>query len=176
MRQSLPATALNSIGQARFSDPRLADRGDHLPATRTHPLQRAAHLRQFMLAAYEPRESTPRGGFKARAQRTQPGNLVYLDKIAHAPDPRRPQPPQRKVARAQSLGSFGHRDRANRRQRLHPRGQAGAMADRRIFDVLAGLDRAHHDFAGVHAYPHLERRAALGAQAIRVTPHLFLHP
>ena len=50
------------------------------------------------------------------------------------------------------------------------------MADRRVLDVLTGLDRAHHDFTGVHSDAHLQRRAALDAQAIGVAPHLLLHP
>ena len=50
------------------------------------------------------------------------------------------------------------------------------MADRRVLDVLTGLDRAHHDFAGVDSDAHLQRRAAFDAQAIGVAPHLLLHP
>ena len=51
------------------------------------------------------------------------------------------------------------------------------MTDRRVFGLpVAGLDRTHDDFAGVHARPDLDRRSSFGAQAIAHAPDLVLKP
>jgi len=75
---------------------------------------------------------------------------------------------------ARCLGDHG---RARIRGRLHPRCEIRGVADRRVLDVSAPIcDRSHDDLAGVCAYPNLQRRAPLGAQAIGVAADLFLHP
>ena len=50
------------------------------------------------------------------------------------------------------------------------------MADRHIIGMqVIFADRAHHHFAGVKAYPHLQRRMAFGTHRVRIAPHRFLH-
>ena len=51
------------------------------------------------------------------------------------------------------------------------------MANRRVFSMsVAGRDRAHDDFAGVHADARFDRQIAGLAQSSRVAFQLFLHP
>ena len=51
------------------------------------------------------------------------------------------------------------------------------MADGSVLGMsAAGCDRAHHDFAGVHAHAALQRIAAIGDELRRVATQLFLHP
>ena len=51
------------------------------------------------------------------------------------------------------------------------------MADRSVLDLpRASCDRAHDHFAGVHTDANLNRRAAVGAQALAVAANFFLHP
>ncbi len=51
------------------------------------------------------------------------------------------------------------------------------MADRCVLDVLiAGLNRAHHHFAGIESDANLDRRSALGAQIAGELFDLLLHP
>src|SRR5215467_12890033 len=50
------------------------------------------------------------------------------------------------------------------------------MADWSILSVVgAGLNRSHNNFAGIHAYPDLERSLSLGPHAVAVPPYLLLH-
>ena len=49
------------------------------------------------------------------------------------------------------------------------------MSDRRVFDLTrAGLERAHHHFAGVDPNPALDRRAAVGYHFGRIPFQLLL--
>ena len=51
------------------------------------------------------------------------------------------------------------------------------MPDRRVLGMPRGsLDRAHHDFASIHADADLDRRQASFAECRRVAPEIFLHP
>lgn len=51
------------------------------------------------------------------------------------------------------------------------------MANRSVLGLARpGLERAHHNLAGVGADAHLERRLPLSAHAVAIVANLFLHP
>ena len=51
------------------------------------------------------------------------------------------------------------------------------MPDWCVFGTpLGSVDRAHHDFSGIHADANLDRRPASLAERRRIAPQLFLHP
>src|SRR5579864_8340064 len=72
---------------------------------------------------------------------------------------------------------LGGGDRTGRRQRLHPRSEAGRMPNRSVFGMrIAGPDRAHHDLAGINSDASLDGRMSRLAKFRRVTSHLLLYP
>ena len=98
------------------------------------------------------RQPAPRGELEVRraaARRAPPRKRRSVRSIpltAVGPSARKLE-----VALEQSPRLLAHRDRTRRRGGLHPRRQIGHMTDRRVLGMPAGLDRAHHHLAGVHA-------------------------
>ncbi len=86
------------------------------------------------------------------------------------------EPPQREIALDEFPRAVADHGGAAARERLEARGEIDRVPDRRVLGVRgAGLDGAHHDLAGIGAGPDLDRRAALGPQAIAVAPDLLVH-
>ncbi len=120
--------------------------------------ERMLHLLQLGLPAHELRKPPLRGGLQARAQRSQPGYFNHVDRLADALNGGRAERLEGEVSLAQLARCLGHRHRANRRQRLHPRSKVRRMSDWSVFGMpLAGGDRADHHLAGVHAGTGLNR-------------------
>ena len=130
------------VEQARLADPRLADRRDDLAVTGAREF--AARDRVAPSRASRPdefREPASRRSLQARSQRTQPDHLVNIDEFAEPFDAGRPERLQREVSLDEAARVFGNRNRAGRRERLHPRGEAGRMPNRRVLGVqLVGSD------------------------------------
>ena len=88
-----------------------------------------------------------------------------------------PQGAKGEIAFDQIAGVVADHDSAGIGDGLHARGEINGVTDRRVFSLpVAGLDRTHDDFAGVHASPDLDWRSAFGAQAIAHAPDLVLKP
>ena len=69
------------------------------------------------------------------------------------------------------------RDRAGRRDGLHPRSQIGGVPDRRVLNLTrAGRDRAHDDLTGVDADARLDRHSSISDDLRRVAFQFLLHP
>ena len=98
-----------------------------------------------------------------RAERAR-RHFIDVDRLADAFDPGRTQRLEREIALDQLARVFTNRNRSHWCDRLQARREVGRMADRRIFGALAGLDRSHHDLAGMDADANLDWHAAFGAK------------
>ena len=153
--------------QPRLADARPPPSPRRSARARLAPARRAClHRLHLALAPDELRQPAPGRALQPRAQRPEPGHLVNVDRLADAFDPGRAERLEREVALAQLARLLADRDRAGRRERLHPRREVGRMPDRRVLGLArAGRDRAHHHFAGVHADARLDRQLPPSATA-----------
>src|SRR5262249_8340012 len=140
------------IEQARFTDARIGDRGDNLAVSVASEIERASQLSDLWLAADELGKAALRRDLKPGLERANAENFVNFDLLADAFAPGSAQGSQLKVTGDQALGRLRKQNRAGRRERLHPRREAGRMTDRRVFALLfPGTDGAHHHLAGVQS-------------------------
>jgi hypothetical protein len=80
-----------------------------------------AHLRQFRLASDELREAPSHRTLQSRAQRSQTGDLVNVDRLTNALDPGRSQRLNREVTFDQFAQGLADRDRSRSCERLQSR-------------------------------------------------------
>ena len=66
-------------------------------------------------------------------------------------------------------------DRARRRHLLHPRGEVGGLADRRVVHAEVVRDRAHDDLAGVEAHPDPDAEPFEPLHLVGPAAHAVLH-
>ena len=124
----------------------------------------------------ELRQTAAQRALQPRAQRSEPGHLVYVDWLADTFDPRRPERLQREISFHQPARAFGDYGRARIGQGLHPRGEIGSVADWCVLDMTrTSRNRAHHHLSGVRADPNLNWRATVGAQQLSVVTNFLLH-
>src|SRR5208282_2661422 len=117
----------------------------------------------------ELRQAAPGRALQARAQRPESRDPVDVDRLGDAFNARGAARLEREVSFDQPTRVFSDRNRAGRRDGLHPRGEIGRVPDWSVLDIAgAGCYRAHDDFAGVDADPNLERRTSVGEQTIAV--------
>ena len=138
--------------QSRLADARLRHRGNDLPVPRLGLI--GGMLERLHLALAPDELGQPAAGrtLQPRAQRSEPGHLINVDRLADAFDSGRTQRFELEVAFDEFARLFSDRDRTGRRQRLHPRGEIGGVPDRRVLDLTrAGRNRTHHHLASVHA-------------------------
>src|ERR1700692_775940 len=83
----------------------------------------------------ESSEPAARRALQPGAQRSEAGDLVYVDRVAHAFDFGRTQTVEKEVALTELPDLFSRRDGTDRRQHLHPRGEVGGMPNRRVLRV-----------------------------------------
>src|SRR5712692_6999822 len=134
-------------------------------------------LLHLALASHELRQPPSHGALQPRAQRTQPGHFVNVDRLADAFNFGRAKTIKEEVALTELSDLFRRRDRTYWRQHLHPRREVGSMPNRRVLGMrLAGLDRTHHHLTCIHADPRLQRQPAFLPHAVRIALQLFLQP
>ena len=121
--------------QARLAGARLGHRGDNLSAARVRKLGGVAHRFHLALAADELRQAAPGRALQARAQRPESRDLVDVDRLGDAFDARGAARLECEVSFDQPARIFGDRNRAGRRDGLHPRGEIGRVPDWRVFDI-----------------------------------------
>src|SRR5262249_39404599 len=109
-------------------------------------------------------------------QRSYPGHFIYFARLAHPLDLRWTETLERKVAFAEPSDRLSRRDRANRRERLHPRRQTGGMTYRHILGArFVRLDAAHYHLPSVNSHANLNPQVAFRADAVRIALELILH-
>src|SRR5580693_7972360 len=110
-----------------------------------------------------------------RAQCPQPGHLVNVDRLTDSPGGLRSKRTQFEVTLAEIAGLLTDRDRTSRRHRLQARSEVRRMSDRRVLNSPAGLDRAHHHFAGIDADARFGDMRSGGGASLAVFAQLLLH-
>src|SRR6516162_5181130 len=78
------------------------------------------------------------------------------------------------VALAQLAGILTRRNRAGRRNHLHPRREIGRMTDQPVLHLAVGLDRMGHHFAGMDADAGFERMQSLRDAPLSMRMQLLL--
>jgi hypothetical protein len=123
------------VEQPGLADPGFADRRDDLPVAGPGQVQRALERRELGLPAHERGQPTGGSGLEAPARRACPEQLERLDRLGKTLDRDAAQwlHVDQPLDQAQRLdgeaGGPGHGEL------LHPGGQMGGRADRRILDV-----------------------------------------
>ena len=93
------------------------------------------HLLKLALAPDELGQPAPRRELEMVRSGPSPSHFVNVDRLADAFDLGRSQATQLEIAFAQLARVFADRDRADRRERLQPRGKIGGVADRRVLGL-----------------------------------------
>src|SRR5262245_46415947 len=96
--------------QPRLSDSSLGYCGDNLSATSLGLLGGVLHRVDLSLAPDELGQTAPNRPLQSRAQRTQAGNFINVDRLADAFNARRPHRLQCEVAFNQLAQSLANRD------------------------------------------------------------------
>ena len=144
--------------QARLAGARLCHRGDDLAVTGLGLVGGGLHRIHLALAADELRKPTPGRSLQSGSQRSQPGHLIDVDRLADALDLGRSERLQREISFDQLARLLADCDRSGRRERLHPRGEIGGMADWSVLSLsAAGCYRPHDHLAGIHPDARFER-------------------
>src|ERR1019366_9946308 len=105
----------------------------------------------------------------------QSDNLVNVYRLGDTFDPGWSECLELEISLDEFARMLADRDRSGWRDGLHPRCEIGRMADGRVFRVaIAGGDRAHHNFAGVHADARLDRHTSIDNYLGGVAAHLLL--
>jgi hypothetical protein len=112
---------------------------------------------------------------KARARRTDPGQLVDLDGLAATFDRHRAKGPHGDEAFDQAERRRGDQHRAGARGLFHARREMRRLTDRRVVRLQIVADRADDDFAGVESDADLHRHAVRAPRLLGVPIDRFLH-
>jgi hypothetical protein len=126
---------LEFVEQPRFPHPWLGHRRDDLPEPRLCLIGGVLERFHLTLAPDKLCQPATCSPLQTRAQGSEPGHLINVDRLADTSDSGCAQRLENEVALAEPAGFLAHRDRTNRRRRLHPRGEVGGVADWRVFDL-----------------------------------------
>ncbi len=132
--------------------------------------------RHLAVAADELCQTSAGRALQTRTERAETGYFEGVNRLAKSLDSDRPQGPEGEVSIAQLARGLRNRDRTERRNRLHPRGQVDDMSDGGVLRMpVASGNRADHHLASVDPDPAMQRITALRDEFCRIAPQLILH-
>ena len=163
------------VEEPRFPDPGIADNRDQLAAALPRLLGRLTHLLHLDVAAHEPSQPPRASGLQPRACRAGADELEDLDGLRDTLDRGGPERSHLHEAFRQCHRVRRQPCRARRGELLHPCGEVGRLADRRVVHPQIAADRADHHVARVQAHADLHLDALRPAQLLRVPADRVVH-
>jgi hypothetical protein len=137
--------------------------------------QGLAELIHVVVAADKASQPTGRGGVKSGAHGTGADEFVDLHRRWQAFHGKRAKGRDRDIAIRQLERGGAEEDAARVGELLHPRGQVGRLAHRRVVHVEIAADGPHDDLSGVQADTDLDHGPVSAPQLFRVLLHALLH-
>jgi len=155
------------VEQARLADARIARHEDGLAAAGQHLPEPVEQHAKLALASHVGGQAALAADLDARARAARPEHLVRLHRrVALHGEPAQINRVEESVHRAR--GRLGRHHAARLRRLLHPCGEVGGVAHRRVVHAQVVADAPDDHGARVEADAHGERQAALHAQRLGV--------